>query len=258
MGGPGGQGETSARPEPRHRVAPGRIREWRPGDAPAVAALLPAVAALSPAVRRSDTAEHPTLPALGPAREGSGAIAQTLIVETEGGIVAVGTVGETRLHPAHWRLAIHVGQGHRRQGVGSALVRSLADEAAAVVRRPLRAGTRAGDTVGPAFLARHGFRHPMRTRLGRFDAESVDAEAAAVFAAEAERVAAAGYRIVAVGAAAPGGTRDARGTPRRAARATLSGLWLPSTRRCTGRGTPGARPARSMTRRRATSSSATT
>lgn len=92
----------------------------------------------------------------------------------------------------------HVDPGFRRRGVGSALFGRLLAEVAPGVLRPWQSATRANDDAGRAFLARHGFRPLMRTRLGTLDPARVDEATWGTLDAATAAATEAGYRIVAL------------------------------------------------------------
>jgi GNAT superfamily N-acetyltransferase len=163
-------------------------RPWASTDADAVASL---VAAAWPhdALARSLFSVH------GPARAAPGAFSRTVVDEVDGAVVGVGTVREYWLHPARWRIALHVAAPHRRRGIGSALLACLLAMVPAGDARPIQAATRADDLAGRAFLRRHGFRLVMRTRLGLLDPAHVGQDRWAEMEGATRRVEVAGYRI---------------------------------------------------------------
>ncbi len=83
--------------------------------------------------------------------------------------MGAGTLFESPVAPARWRIALHVHPAHRRQGVGTALLDALATEAAERDDRALQVGLSAAAINSLDFFARRGFRYLMRTRLGSLD-----------------------------------------------------------------------------------------
>lgn len=167
------------------------IRPWAAYDAPAVDTLLVTVWGHDPAARLV-FAEH------GAARDEPGAFRRTLVAQTGGRILAVATVWENPLHPARWRLVAHVCPRHRRCGIGSALFARLLAEVAPRGSRPWQSATRADDDAGRRFLAHHGFRLIMRTRLGELETSALGETAWTTLDAATAGVTEAGYRIVAL------------------------------------------------------------
>lgn len=181
------------------------MRAWTPADAEGVAALLAAVWADEPGTL-------PLFAVHGRPRDGREGFARTVVAEAGGALVGVGTVRSSWLHPARWRVAVHVAAPNRRRGIGSRLLAALVGEMPADDPRPWQAATRASDAAGRAFLARHGFRPLMRTRIGVLDPAALRPEDRRAIDAATRRVEAAGYRI------------GAGRTDRAAARASLAAL----------------------------------
>lgn len=165
-------------------------RPWAADDAPAVAVLLSAIWGHDPTA-------HAVFSVHGAARDESGLFGRTLVAEIGGDVAGVGTVRESRLHPARWRVVLHVHPAHRRRGVGAALFEGLIRELADREPRPLQAATRADDGAGRWFLDRRGFRLLMRTRRGTLNPRAIHRAQRRAFAAATARVTAAGYRLVA-------------------------------------------------------------
>ena len=167
------------------------IRPWAARDAAAVDALLSSE-------RGDDPTARLLFAAHGAARDGSGAFRRTLVAEIDRQIVAAATVWEYWLHPARWRLAVHVRPEYRRRGIGGVLFRRLLAAVASRGPRPWQAATSADDGAGLGFLARHGFRSLMRTKLGELDPAALGRTAWGELEAAAAAVTEAGYRIVAL------------------------------------------------------------
>lgn len=168
------------------------MRSWEPADAAGVASLLAGIWGAEPDVL-------PLFAVHGPAGDAAGAFARSVVAERDGAIVGVGTLRESWLHPARWRVGLQVGAPHRRGGIGSRLLARLTDEIPIGDRRPLQSATRADDGPGRAFLERHGFRPLMRTRLGLLDPASLSPHDWGAIDAATLTAEAAGYRIDAVG-----------------------------------------------------------
>jgi hypothetical protein len=123
------------------------IRRYSVADQPAVDALLDA---------RSDrlwVAQGHRLH--GEARDGA-RWRRTLVAETSGRIVGAVTVARNRVHPGRYNLAVEVGAGSRRGGVG----RRLIEHARRLTPEPLPFGAklRPTDAAGMALLRRVGGR----------------------------------------------------------------------------------------------------
>jgi len=168
-----------------------RLRGWSASDHAAVDRILTEIWGDDPAALASFRVH-------GPASDESGAWSRTLVAESGGDVVGVGTAREYWLHPARWRLAVHVRPGARRRGIGGALFDRLVAGLPMADPRPLQAATRENDADGVRFLGRRGFRLLMRTRLGALDPNDVVAADRAAWLAAEDRIAAAGYRVAAM------------------------------------------------------------
>jgi GNAT superfamily N-acetyltransferase len=136
------------------------------GTRPQKATDEPSIAALLSAVHAQNPAEVPEPTVHGPAVDERGNFRRTLVVEADDVLIDVGTIWEHWLHPARWRLALHVHPNRRRRGVGTALLKRLVGMIPAQDARPLQAATSADNAAGRQFLHRAGFDLLMRTRLG--------------------------------------------------------------------------------------------
>jgi GNAT superfamily N-acetyltransferase len=110
----------------------------------------------------------------GPPSDASGRQSLTLIA-SQGAILGAGTIYESPVAPARWRLALQVHPAHRRQGIGAALLDALAAEAARRDGRALQVGLSYAATDSVDFFMRRGFRYLMRTRLGTIDPTRIPA-----------------------------------------------------------------------------------
>ncbi|WP_346845232.1 GNAT family N-acetyltransferase [uncultured Rothia sp.] len=99
---------------------------------------------------------------------------RTLVVEHQGIAIAAGTVYETSLHPQHLWAYIEVAPDHRRQGLGTELVRRLRELAVSSpsgitsLRSKVDVGSSAAD-----FALATGFSNVQRSRVVRVEAGSV-------------------------------------------------------------------------------------
>lgn len=99
---------------------------------------------------------------------------RTLVAEHQGIPVAAGVIYESDLHPERLWVYIEVAPEHRRQGLGSALLAQLKEEAASSPSgvTAFRFKTVPGaDAL--AFAAAHGFAPAQRSRMIRLEAGSV-------------------------------------------------------------------------------------
>ncbi len=118
----------------------------------------------------------------GPARgdhgpDGAGACwRRTLVAERSGVPAGVVTVLAPRWHAGRLWIGLEVGPGHRRHGVGTALLRA-ARELSSRDGRPLRGRVFAG-SAGARFAAAHGFRVIQRSRTFRLSGPAPGATAA--------------------------------------------------------------------------------
>jgi GNAT superfamily N-acetyltransferase len=167
------------------------IRPWAAWDAPAVDALLANIWGHDPPSLRAFS-KH------GSPRDETDAFRRTLVATSDGRLVGVATAWENPLHPARWRLVAHVDPGLRRRSVGSALFGRLLAEVAPCGPRPWQSATGADDDAGRAFLAHHGFRPLMRTRLGEVNPAALGESVWAALDAANAAATAAGYHIVAL------------------------------------------------------------
>lgn len=157
-------------------------------DAPAVAELLAAVHAQAPTEVSAPTIHEP-------ANDERSGYRRTLVAEADGDLIGVGTIWDYWLHPARWRLALHVHPNARRRGVGTALLEQLTSMIPSRDVRPLQAATSAGNTAGRQFLHRSGFDLLMRTRLGTVDPSIAIAAIRPEIDDATERATRTGYRI---------------------------------------------------------------
>lgn len=172
------------------------VREWVDRDRGSIDALLSAVTARN-AVEPESFAVH------GPAQDAPGTASRTLVAVCLDDVVGIGTIYEYWLHPAHWRLALHVHPGFRRRGIGSLLVEQLAEIGRRRNCRPIQAATGANDYPGRRFLARHAFRLLMRTRLGVLDPRLLDRGAWKLIDDATNQSKAMGYRIASLSEMTP-------------------------------------------------------
>lgn len=165
-----------------------RTRRLKTTDEPSVAALLAAMFNHNPA-EFTEPSVH------GPSLDEPGRYRRTLVVETNDNLVGLGTIWEYWLHPARWRLAIHVRPGARQRGVGTSLLDQLVGLVPGQDQRPLQVALSADNTTGQRFLTRSGFSPLMRTRRGTVNPHLAHAAVQAECSAAIERLTRAGYRI---------------------------------------------------------------
>ncbi|MGH2560066.1 MAG: GNAT family N-acetyltransferase [Thermomicrobiales bacterium] len=109
----------------------------------------------------------------GPPNDDPERYCRSLVAVADGAVVGVGTVWEYWLHPARWRLALHVHPNFRCRGIGSALFERLVAAPSLSDPRPLQVATYADDHDGRGFLDARGFRPLMRTRLGTINRRTI-------------------------------------------------------------------------------------
>lgn len=164
------------------------FQDWAPVDCTAVALILREAWGDDP-VALDNFGVH------GPRRDELSSRSRTIVGTVNGDIITVGTVWESPLHPAHWRVSIHVRDGYRACGVGSQLFSMLDAIVQRVDNRPIQVSTRATDTSGLTFLERQNFRPLMRTHLGTLSPSDISPATWNLLAGASVRVEEMGFRI---------------------------------------------------------------
>jgi GNAT superfamily N-acetyltransferase len=103
-----------------------------------------------------------------------GLLRQTLVAERDGGVIGVGTIFESTIHPGMYGVMAHVATAQQRQRVGSALMDALAEKADG---RPWMVKATKRDEAGMAFLHQRGFRPLMSTLTGLLDPQREEVRA---------------------------------------------------------------------------------
>ena len=165
-----------------------RTRLLKATDKASVTALLAAIFNHNPA-EFSEPCVH------GPSVNEPGRYRRTLVVEANDNLVGVGTIWEYWLHPARWRLTMHVSPRARQRGVGTALLDQLVGMTSGQDQRPLHVALSADNIAGQRFLNRSGFSLLMRTRRGTVNTRIARAVVQPVCSAATEHLTGAGYRI---------------------------------------------------------------
>ncbi len=134
-------------------------RPWREGDDVAARAALGEVDTPQSAVDR---------PLLGP--DAPDPWRRTLVATDGGQVVAAAAVSEARLHPTRLWLYAEVAPTHRRQGIGTELVRRLRQEAAPSGVAALRSRYTSANHAAAGFTAALGMHAIQRSRMVRLGA----------------------------------------------------------------------------------------
>ena len=93
-----------------------------------------------------------------------------LVAVEDGAVVAAAAISEARLHPTRLWLYVEVAAGHRRQGIGTELVRRLREEESPSGISALRGRYTAAATAAAGFTAALGMGQIQRTRIVRIPA----------------------------------------------------------------------------------------